>query len=1177
MTDKLQSFITAANSTMFGSRDIVVDKDNKVKLGNLIFSESAKTNENTVKEFRKALSEKYGVFGEHAFDTVLNSRVQRKKSLRACDIKKTLSNIETLKQRRFKREITRQLDTDPAFRELPEKTRAQIRLNLSSKPFTDVKLKDIKDENALFKKVSERISAEIDYVLGNDGYQKAALGDVVTDNKLIEDDTATGLTNLKVEFGNKDASIEDHVKSGKMGVGMQINRSKLNPLVFDKLKDNGVEPGFIYHHDWSLNDSRSLMQEWDSEESLQILENLKNQNNKLREDCAGLPIREQIMKCGNAHPAVMSAIADYIIEEEMKNPESEMYKAFEEKFPSYDPENYQIVEQNLLKKGLFVQIREAVLNVKSGALYEKSPVFQRFAERHIMKLDYNESDRVMKKDAAHAGKFMRPERIATRKFGTIYRLQTAQTADKISAGAVTEALANDLSRIMGIPTQDLRIVRAKYSDGHPKIMLQAKYADGYKDLERGYIKDGRIVPPNGEKVEKLGKYKAFFLASADRDGVGSRGQNKGFAKGKFFAIDPGHSLEGNGKYLEVDDNLAFKDTYGFSTKPRFNNFSIFDDDTRFEKLKGVINMRAMKNEGKIQQLFEDYKKSFDPNEQGIDEAERKLRQKITDDILEKEKEFNDSVQKLINVSDNQLHLYDDLQAEGPAVQEKAIETIENLEKLTSPTTWVSKNETVPLEHLHVIQESRVAWQAHVEGDSIVYNCDEPLNGPARKLLEKFAQDSGAVLEFAADGTAKLTVAKENREQFFEKFSEQNVMNETHPAEAAMRKVGGDGLLEAAIYKSPLIETNTSNNTEAKASFALPPNLTIDVGNTQVVFVQSQYEQMIAETPEAQRPKNVEELKAIIKARVDKGLEIYKDVLAGNGFRHKATPRNVACLTLALHAATLNKGEFNERGAFSISDPDGRLYQWLDSCKEVYTRTSTHAKQYHHATVDGHMNMPRGLDVPAGMGGLMGGMKTLQYFTLPSANGQSRRLYLKTETHGIYNSTISDEEDQKSRAPGMQCRGRRSTDIKESLLHCGSLATVFTRKGNNVGNRKEDLPGTVKDSMNRAAQKLRQMGLAAEADKLGEGNEESLFKKENGGIRQLLENITEILKAPRDIVVQNNILVVLNEVIQTIQNYANETNESGFLKRSGEISARIGNEVMLDPKDFKFEQENIVHQ
>ena len=61
MTDKLQSFINAANSTLFSSRDIVVDEDNKVKLGNLIFSEEAKTNENTIKAFRKALSEKYGV------------------------------------------------------------------------------------------------------------------------------------------------------------------------------------------------------------------------------------------------------------------------------------------------------------------------------------------------------------------------------------------------------------------------------------------------------------------------------------------------------------------------------------------------------------------------------------------------------------------------------------------------------------------------------------------------------------------------------------------------------------------------------------------------------------------------------------------------------------------------------------------------------------------------------------------------------------------------------------------------------------------------------------------------------------------------------------------------------------------------------------------------------------
>ncbi len=57
-------------------------------------------------------------------------------------------------------------------------------------------------------------------------------------------------------------------------------------------------------------------------------------------------------------------------------------------------------------------------------------------------------------------------------------------------------------------------------------------------------------------------------------------------------------------------------------------------------------------------------------------------------------------------------------------------------------------------------------------------------------------------------------------------------------------------------------------------------------------------------------------------------------------RYEASPRNVACVTLALHAATVDQNEYNERGAFSVRDPDGRLYQWLDTCKERYLSTST---------------------------------------------------------------------------------------------------------------------------------------------------------------------------------------------------------------------------------------------
>ena len=849
--------------------------------------------------------------------------------------------------------------------------------------------------------------------------------------------------------------------------------------------------------------------------------------------------------------------------------------------------------EDRLKKELFVPIRDAILAVKPDSdIYQLSPVFKKFTDRHIIKLDYNENDRVFKDDIAHAGKFRRPERVAiNRKFGQIYRLQTAKKADDISSGAVTEALANDLSRIMGVPTQDLRIVRGKYSDGHPKIMLEAKFADGYKDFESGFIKNGQIVKPKNYQyeLEKLGKYKAFFLVTADRDGIGSRGQNKGFAKGKFFAIDPGHSLEGNGKYLTVEDNLSFKDTFGYSTKPRFNNFSVFDDDTRFAKLQGVVMLREVKNSGAVENLFREYKRAFNPLERGISSAESELRKKIITDIESKEKEFNYSLQKILNVSDSQLHLYDDLSIDGPQTQQNAIETIENLEKLTSPTTWVSKDGTVPLEHLQVLPESRVAWNAHVDGDNIVYNCDEPLSLSARKMLEAVAVSAHGELKIAADGTATLKVSRENREAFFKALSEENVMKLTHAEEAAARKFGGNGLLEAKNYKSPLIEKTPVNNRHGNG-FVIPDTLTIMVRGVKSTLVKKQYETMIKETLASECPKSVEELKAVLEARIDKGNSIIRDVLHGKGYIHKCTPRNAACMVLALHAISMTKGEYLERGSFSIEDPDGRLYQWLNTSKELYLRTSTHAKTYHHDYVDGHMNMPRGFDIPSGMGGLFGDMKTFHFFAVPGIEHpqQSRRLFLKPETHGIYHSTIKAEEIEKSLAPGMQTRPTVDGDWRETLLHCGSLLTSISRLGESDGNRKENVPKTILKVMNEAKEQLQGEGFAEYAQildrKVGDGN---------GGLRVLAENIQSILRIEADKLRQEqegdlfssnlkqikmvgaltSIFAAINDFIDQPedneeQQMVNQANAPQKYARGGNQYNRIGNEVMIESYDMQ---------
>ncbi|MBP3730347.1 MAG: hypothetical protein J6I40_02615, partial [Mailhella sp.] len=660
-----ESFQKVANSAWLGSRDIIVDtKKDKAKLGNLIFSSGDGVNDAAMKAFRSALSGKFGVFGEHAFDTVLGSRQQLRKPLRACDVKAVLSKLEHVKVNRFVSEINRQLDTDPKLLEFSKGMQKMVRGILAKSPLGGGNLADCKTQADITHKASERIAAAIEEAVDTARMQNAngSNNDLSTHElgsarhaAFYKSDEPTGLSNLKTTFGtyrNTATSVEDSIKSGKLGVGMRINRSSSAPMLLDKLKTNGVEPGFICKNDWSTEDTRSMLTDIDSEESMAALEELKSKHPHLAEKCDGKSVRDQIMIFGRMHPACMAAAVEFMLEDGMKDLNSAIYNSFVYKFPLTSPDDWNNLPLDVVKKELFTEIRDAVLSGPKDPAYKNLPVFKHFSDRHIIKLDYNENDRVFTKKASSAGKFMRPERIKIgRKAGQIYRLQTATTADDSSAGAVTEALANDLTRIAGIPSQELTIVRGQYSDGHPKLMLEAKFAEGYKDMENGYIKDGQIEPPQGEKTEGLGRYKAFFLVTADRDAVGSRGQNKGFIKGKdgqpstFFAIDPGHSLEGNARFLEVNDNFFFKDTYGASTKPRFRNFSVFDDDTRFAKFQGALDLRTLKNSGKIEKLFKDYRKAFDPEEKDISAAEKSLRLKIQAEIEKKESEFNDSLAK----------------------------------------------------------------------------------------------------------------------------------------------------------------------------------------------------------------------------------------------------------------------------------------------------------------------------------------------------------------------------------------------------------------------------------------------------------------------------------------------------------------------------------------------------
>ena len=970
----IDTFRNVANSAFFTSRDIVVrgaDDNATAQLGNRIFSHSAKTNDAAMAAFKSALEREYGVLGTHAFDTVLGARNEMHKSLRARDVTATLSNIENVKRNRYIGEINRQLDTSPKVRALSADMERLVRSLLGKTAKTD-DLSLCSTQGDISSAASRSIDAaiqeakrlvdekkDLDPAYDIDANPHAIGERMHTDKLSIADTEPTGLMNLKNTFGADESSVQDQIKKGFLGAGMTINRSSTNPVLLEKLKTNGVEPGFIYRNDWSADDTNGFMMDVDSEKSLAALDDLKANNPAFAEKCDGKTVREQILLAGRAHPAAMAAAAELLLEkaaqlvlsakaqgkdiDEMERVSAsvkQLAKAVKNFFHT-DEDIAALASlstrsaKDVLKEAkidLFSNIRDAVLGVtEDDAEYKLSPVFKHFAERAIVKLDYNEGDK-FSGGAGGAGTFRRPERIITTRgaiIGRIYRFQSRASADSISAGAVTEALANDLSRIAGVPSQELTIVRGKYSDGHPKIMLAAKFKDGYKDFERGLIKDGRVIAPD---AEKLGKYKAFFLVTADRDGVGKRGQNKGLANGKFFAIDPGHSLEGNGQYLQIADDLSFRDTYKdshtISFKPRFDNFSVFDDDTRFAKFSGILDLRAKVDSGAFDRLFADYKAAFDPNEQGITDAEKTLRTRIIADIAAKETEFKENVARVLSAGAMQLELFDALDGQPQAVKQGAIENLANLEKLFSPTTWVSKNGQVKLEHLEVIPETRVKWSAGVEGDNIVYHHDGPLDENARGILDTIAQQAGATLDIdAAVETTRLVIPKAVAERFFAAFGEDKVAQLTHPEESAARAgMGGDPLKTAKTY-TPNTPVYVYNQTPM-ATNRIPDELDVEVGR-RIVRVPKRLCLETATTPSRTGcPRTEGELRAMMGSRIRRGNEILRALLRGNVSRFEPTPENAAALRTALDIATLGRAEPPPAGALPVDDPDGHVARWL---------------------------------------------------------------------------------------------------------------------------------------------------------------------------------------------------------------------------------------------------------
>lgn len=375
----------------------------------------------------------------------------------------------------------------------------------------------------------------------------------------------------------------------------------------------------------------------------------------------------------------------------------------------------------------------------------------KFQKPHFVKLDYNEPDQ--------AGLVKIPMGRAkgiTFIHKMIHRNSTAGTIKEKNLAAVTEALSNDIFQALGVESQKLKIIDAKYTQGEHKLLLDGTYASGPKgesfstfegSIRSGKLKGNCVVDPDTEELipideKDLAATKITALFMGDRDKIGSKGANIGYVVkmedgkkiAKLMNIDPGKSLEivedfapskensstigyfikkllyplrfylfgktDRMKQHNIHNNFSFDQpdaTIPDKIMKGYKNFTIFDDTTLAEKMEGV--KRIKDNWGQIETIFDNYSTEL-------------AKKTAADGKLPNELDFVDEITSMRKLLTDRRKYILDVFADRLVLNNQELTILDHLEKLTSPTKdrFKDKGEVIKLKHLQVDSKQRKEWK-----------------------------------------------------------------------------------------------------------------------------------------------------------------------------------------------------------------------------------------------------------------------------------------------------------------------------------------------------------------------------------------------------------------------------------------------------------------------------------
>ncbi len=294
-----------------------------------------------------------------------------------------------------------------------------------------------------------------------------------------------------------------------------------------------------------------------------------------------------------------------------------------------------------------------------------------------------------------------------------------------------------------------------------------------------------------------------------------------------------------------------------------------------------------------------------------------------------------------------------------------------------------------------------------------------------------------------------------------------------------------------------------------------------------------------------------QIRQAIAEKIDRGANLLYGLLSGDEI--EPSLKNISDILWFLQMKAEVKVGNHSEGAISIPDPEGKICRFLDSCKEVYHRKSSHIEDFQK--VDPH----RGIDFHRGYSFRRRDVKNIDEL-LPYAKGTllygplrqgvsnmpENRLWLKMEHFG---AGLARGE----RIEGLESRPRNIHDFFATVAHgwdfFKSLARRLRGKNCPEGTFKERIPHELKKGFKKLVKEIKKAGRKDVAQIM------QMLNPAKTGIRNMIKALGDAFAA---------VPPLADHLLEKIKEFNNLIAQKGYFDH---FDVRIGKEVIFTLKDL----------